>query len=116
MGNSTSAKGKLYPQGSTEGTPPPNAGDPLGWMPPKLRSRVATVDTATTTPEQQRAMMEAHAAPKPKLQPQPNASGHSAETTRALKAARTLLPSEEEINRIAQETDPQQFLADMRML
>lgn len=55
------AGGKLYPKGSTEGTPAPNAGDPLGWMPEKLRSRVCTVDTATMSEEQQQAMMRMHA-------------------------------------------------------
>jgi hypothetical protein len=37
-------KEALYPNGSTEGTLPPGAGDPMGWMPPKLRSMVHVVD------------------------------------------------------------------------
>lgn len=53
--------GALYPNGSTEGTPAKNAGDPLGWMPDKLRSRVQTVDTATMSDEEQLRLMRVHA-------------------------------------------------------
>ena len=55
--NSAKAQGALYPNGSTEGTPADGAGDPLGWMPKGLRSKVQVVDESMT-PEQQRAMME----------------------------------------------------------
>jgi hypothetical protein len=55
------AGGKLYPTGSSEGTPAPGAGDPLGWMPEKLRSRVQTVDTASMSEEEQQRMMRVHA-------------------------------------------------------
>jgi hypothetical protein len=55
------AGGKLYPTGSSEGTPAPNAGDPLGWMPAKLRSRVQTVDTNTMSEEEQHRLMRVHA-------------------------------------------------------
>lgn len=53
--------GKLYPNGSTEGTPAKNAGDPLGWMPEKLRARVQTVDTAGMSAEEQQRLMRVHA-------------------------------------------------------
>lgn len=56
-----SGAGKLYPTGSTEGTPAKNAGDPLGWMPEKLRSRVCTVDTAAMSEEEQHRLMRVHA-------------------------------------------------------
>jgi hypothetical protein len=55
------AGGQLYPTGSSEGTPAPNAGDPLGWMPAKLRSRVQTVDTNTMSEEEQHRLMRVHA-------------------------------------------------------
>ena len=45
--NSAKAQGALYPDGSTEGTPPDGAGDPLGWMPKGLRSKVQVVDEGT---------------------------------------------------------------------
>mmetsp|Transcript_21315 Transcript_21315/g.50077 ORF Transcript_21315/g.50077 Transcript_21315/m.50077 type:complete len:388 (+) Transcript_21315:20-1183(+) len=40
------AKTLLYPNGSDEATPPPGAGDPMGWLPPGLRSKVHVVDPA----------------------------------------------------------------------
>ena len=60
-----SAKGRhLYPNGSEEGMLYGDvkvAGDPLGYLPKGLRSRVKVVDPATTTPEQQQQMMEDYA-------------------------------------------------------
>ena len=53
------AGGALYPDGSSEGMHPEGAGDPLGWMPKGLRSRVGVVDTRHT-PEAQRSAVEAH--------------------------------------------------------
>lgn len=41
LGNS---KKPLYPNGSTEGVLPENAGDPMGWMPKGLRKRCNIVD------------------------------------------------------------------------
>lgn len=55
----------LYPNGSNEGYDPENpgqlrdgTGDPMGWMPKKLRSMVQVVDTATTSEDHQKQMME----------------------------------------------------------
>lgn len=55
------AKVSLYPNGSSEGMHPEGAGDPLGWMPKGLRNRVGVVDTRTTTVQEQREAIEAHA-------------------------------------------------------
>ena len=46
--NSAKAQGALYPNGSTEGTPADGAGDPLGWMPKGLRSKVQVVSQELT--------------------------------------------------------------------
>ena len=55
----------LYPDGSNEGYDPENpgqlrdgTGDPMGWMPKKLRSMVQVADTSTMPEEQQKKMME----------------------------------------------------------
>eukprot|EP00397_Hematodinium_sp_SG-2012_P033881 GEMP01036267.1.p1 GENE.GEMP01036267.1~~GEMP01036267.1.p1 ORF type:complete len:436 (+),score=85.66 GEMP01036267.1:32-1339(+) len=37
----------LYPDGSNEGVLPENAGDPMGWMPKKLRQTCKIIDTST---------------------------------------------------------------------
>mmetsp|Transcript_128763 Transcript_128763/g.223306 ORF Transcript_128763/g.223306 Transcript_128763/m.223306 type:complete len:534 (-) Transcript_128763:233-1834(-) len=42
----------LYPEGSKEGVLPENAGDPMGWMPKRLRNTCKIVDTAN--PEYQK--------------------------------------------------------------
>jgi len=39
-----SSGGELYPNGSNEGVVPENAGDPMGWMPKKLRNTCKIVD------------------------------------------------------------------------
>ncbi|KAF4702244.1 hypothetical protein FOZ63_032690, partial [Perkinsus olseni] len=45
----TNTKGVLYGKsGSTEGVIPENAGDPMGWLPKKLRQSCKIVDTAST--------------------------------------------------------------------
>ena len=58
-----STKGEIYPNGSDEGMlfNASNSGDPLGYIPKGLRSRVNVVDTATTSAEQQKQMMESYA-------------------------------------------------------
>merc|ERR1711879_98644 len=49
--NSSKAKAELYPNGSGEGVVPENAGDPMGWLPKKLRNTCKIVDT--NSPEYQ---------------------------------------------------------------
>lgn len=46
----------LYPEGSKEGVVPENAGDPMGWMPKKLRQNSKIVDC--NSPEYQSQMKE----------------------------------------------------------
>lgn len=51
-------KAVLYPDGSNEGVQHEDAGNPLGWMPKKLRSMVQVVDPAVTSEQDQYKMME----------------------------------------------------------
>jgi hypothetical protein len=65
--NAAKSKGReIYPDGSDEGMlyNASNSGDPLGYIPKGLRSRVNVVDTATATAEQQKQMMEQYAEGK----------------------------------------------------
>merc|ERR1719240_2220201 len=59
-----SSKGEIYPEGSSEGMlygDVKTAGDPLGYLPKGLRSRVNVVDTASTNAADQQKLMEAYA-------------------------------------------------------
>merc|ERR1719158_169333 len=58
-------EGKLYPNGSPEGVLPENAGDPMGWIPKKLREKCNIVDTSK--PEY-KAMEEAQKGHKEKTE------------------------------------------------
>ena len=149
-------KGSLYPNGSDEGMHPEGAGDPLGWMPKGLRSRVSVVDTATASQGQQTAAMEHYAATGKRLPETAAAAGGAAAppsvgcgvkkgflssekaagklypggslegggTTGGgqqhargeMEALRGMLPSEEELTRMAKETDPKQFLSELEAL
>lgn len=58
-------KANLYPNGSNEGYDPENPGqlrdgqgDPMGWMPKKLRGMVQVADTSTMNEMKQKEMME----------------------------------------------------------
>ena len=54
-------KSVLYPEGSNEGVQHEDAGNPMGWMPKKLRSMVQIVDPAVTSEEKQKSMLEEYA-------------------------------------------------------
>ena len=65
--NSAKAQGALYPDGSTEGTPPDGAGDPLGWMPKGLRSKVQVSGGPCASPWVQAAGTPAPAHRSPRI-------------------------------------------------
>lgn len=151
-------KGSLYPNGSDEGTPPEGAGDPLGWMPKGLRSRVSVVDTANSSPDQQKAAMQQYADTGRHLPPAAASGGSAGRGTAAaptvgcgvqkgflngekapgklypggssegrskggggnnreeLAALRGMLPNEDELKRMSEETDPAQFMKELEML
>lgn len=79
-----SAKGRhLYPDGSEEGLlygDIKTAGDPLGYLPKGLRSRVNVVDTGSVTEQQQQKMMEDYASGRkvtpPGMPPAPPGTTH----------------------------------------
>ncbi|EEQ98387.1 hypothetical protein Pmar_PMAR013736 [Perkinsus marinus ATCC 50983] len=54
-------KGAIYGErGSTEGVLPENAGDPMGWLPKKLRQSCKIVDTASTQQNTPAAVPQEH--------------------------------------------------------
>ena len=149
-----STRGEIYPEGSSEGMlygDVKTAGDPLGYLPKGLRSRVNVVDTATTSDEAQMQMMQNYADNKPvqasatggsgsaKGAKPTGASGHgtgggvskgflnqkggslypdgskegSGNAPTDMDALREMLPSEDAIKKMAEETDPNAFMAEL---
>ena len=153
-----STKGQIYPEGSSEGMlygDIKTAGDPLGYLPKGLRSRVNMVDTANTTPEQQQKLMEDYASGKSKRGPADasqsagassgvkgggggGGSGSKAGVAGVQKgflngnggalypdgskegsmpteddALRELIPDRDELKKLAQTTDPNDFMRDL---
>ena len=125
--NSSKAAGALYPGGSDEGMHPPNAGDPLGWMPAGLRSKVNVVDTSKMSKEEQERMMREHAEVGGGKGGGGKGGGgaraaataaQSGEARRAAEeleeAARALMPSEEDVKKLAETSDPAEFMAELK--
>jgi uncharacterized membrane protein YgcG len=150
-----SGKGEIYPEGSSEGMlygDIKTAGDPLGYLPKGLRSRVNVVDTASTSAAEQEKLMEAYAdgtLNKPgqaggasgkgggskgggskgggggqsgvqkgflngnggALYPDGSKEGGGKQTDE--DALRQLLPDQDEIRKIAANTDPNDFMRDL---
>ena len=111
-----SDKRSIYPEGSEEGMlyNAKNSGDPLGYIPKGLRSRVNVVDTATTDEKTQKKMMEDYADGK--RVPKPNGSREGAklpDKPTEMDALKELIPDRSEMERIARETDPNEFMNDL---
>ena len=110
-----SDKRAIYPEGSDEGMlyNAKNSGDPLGYIPKGLRSRVNVVDTATTDAETQKKMMEDYADGKRVPKPEKSREGAKPSKPSETDALRELIPDQSEMMRIARETDPNEFMNDL---
>ena len=142
-----STKGQIYPNGSDEGMlygDIKTAGDPLGYIPKGLRSRVNVVDTGAMPADRQKQMMEAYADGKHVQRPNSgeapavakkapacggsemhkgflNGTGGSlypdgspeGKPVNEMDVLKELVPSNAELERLAAETDPNDFLKEL---